>query len=497
MAENTTIEWTDHTWNPWWGCTKVSDGCKHCYAERESKRHTSEDIWGRGRQRLLAEETVWQDPETWNEQAGKQGTRARVFCLSMGDINDDGVDPAWRKRAYDVIRANTNLDWLLLTKRPENFKKMLPKDWGDGWPHVCLMTSIENQSCLSRLTHLLETRAKFRALSCEPLLGPIHFKPSELKKIDWCIVGGESGTSARPIHPQWVRDIRSQCETAQVDFFFKQWGNWREKTDLFEKWTNTAFFPSPDVKPEFLKKMKKAARDLILSDLSDGVLVEKLRKKKAAGKLLDGQVLQAHPFGKSVTDLEWIFPLTASEKKDLADCEDAIGNGLHTFFVVGNALAHIRDNRLYRLKFPTFEQYCDAIFRMSRPYAYNLMDSSKTFETLSAIADKDLLPLNESQVRPLNRLKDGKAQMACWTKAVERSEGQIPTAAVVQEIVDELNGTEPTKPTRHEIRKKEIRQCLSSALSKIPKESLATFRTRLVELLAEFLPQETEEEEQE
>jgi protein gp37 len=270
MAENSHIEWTDHTFNPWIGCTKVSPGCDHCYAAAWDAR------WGNGwgpHQRRRTSPANWRKPLAWDRDAAAAGTRARVFCASLADVfdNDGAITSGWRGDLWHLIHRTPNLDWLLLTKRPQNLARYLcPEEygnlppWGRGWPNVWLGTTVENQTeAERRIPHLLATPAAVRFLSCEPLLGPVNLRKLTAKagvirpylalvdaldgtcqslehesrdwfrlpaQIDWIICGGESGPGARPMHPDWARSLRDQCQAAGVPFFFKQWGTWGPDT---------------------------------------------------------------------------------------------------------------------------------------------------------------------------------------------------------------------------------------------------------------------------
>ena len=259
MAENSKIEWTDHTFNPWRGCTKVSPACDLCYAETMSKRNPAVlGVWGKYGTRAIAAESYWKLPEQWNRKAEKEGVRKRVFCASLADVfegNDTMPESAWpdvyraRYRLFDLIQATPHLDWLLLTKRPELVTSTLSDQGIYGtlskvMPNVWIGTTVENQKYADeRIPHLLKIPATVRFLSIEPLLGPIDFyKTSEvwppdvnhpwrnepiLHGIHWVIVGGESGgQKARPMDPAWVRSLRDQCVSAGVPFHFKQWGEW-------------------------------------------------------------------------------------------------------------------------------------------------------------------------------------------------------------------------------------------------------------------------------
>jgi protein gp37 len=226
MGFNSSIEWTTHTFNPWWGCTKVSDGCRNCYAEALSNRY-GHSVWGAGKPRRLMSDAHWQAPLGWDADAKRTGRRARVFCASMADVFEEQAPPGQLARLWDLIRLTPNLDWQLLTKRPHRIAESLPPDWCSGYSNVWLGTSVEDQRVINRVRELSAVPAVVRFLSVEPLLGPIRRLP--LKGIDWIIVGGESGPNARPIEAEWVLDIRRQCRTAGVPFFFKQWGGVNKK----------------------------------------------------------------------------------------------------------------------------------------------------------------------------------------------------------------------------------------------------------------------------
>lgn len=224
MARNSKIEWTHHTFNPWWGCVKVSAACKHCYAETWAKRVGSQ-VWGAKAPRRFFGENHWRQPLRWNSDAAEDGQRRRVFCASMADVGErrSDLDP-WRDRLWALIEETPWLDWLLLTKRIETFGELAP--WTSTWPdNVWLGTTVESNRWYRRIEALCSTSAKVLFLSCEPMLGPLELKPW-LPNIHWVIAGGESGPKARPMHPRWVRDLRDQCVQSGVAFHFKQWGNW-------------------------------------------------------------------------------------------------------------------------------------------------------------------------------------------------------------------------------------------------------------------------------
>lgn len=231
MARDSAIEWTDHTFNPWWGCAAVSSACDHCYAESLAKRF-GHRTWGAKAPRRFFGDAHWSEPLAWNAAASRLGHRARVFCASMADVfeNRSELDPH-RNRLWSLIRATPALDWLLLTKRPQLISSRLPADWGVGYPNVWLGTTTENQvEADRRLPHLMKISAALKFVSAEPLLSSVNLSswlsgPSA-QGLGWVIAGGESGAKARPSDPAWFRALRDQCLAAGVPFHFKQWGNW-------------------------------------------------------------------------------------------------------------------------------------------------------------------------------------------------------------------------------------------------------------------------------
>lgn len=230
MAQNSSIEWTDHTFNPWWGCSKVSPACDHCYAELWAKR-MGHSVWGRSADRRFFSDHHWREPLIWNEEAQTEGKRRRVFCASMADVFERRSElNAERTRLWQLVKDTPWLDWLLLTKRPQNIQDMVP--WSRKWPaNVWLGTTVESQVFAEkRLPFLLKHPAAIRFLSCEPLLGPLElstwFDKRGFYPIDWVIAGGESGPNCRPMHPDWATKILHQCKQATVPFHFKQWGHW-------------------------------------------------------------------------------------------------------------------------------------------------------------------------------------------------------------------------------------------------------------------------------
>lgn len=307
MAEDSKIEWTHSTFNPWRGCTKVSAGCANCYAETLSARNPGTlGVWGPKGTRVVASEAMWREPVKWDRKAKAAGVRHRVFCASLADVFEDwsgpmvdsGGNKLWatgsdalpwmpgtgdkpprreidpltmrdvRARLFRLIDATPNLDWLILTKRPQNIVRMMEDHMfgvhDDGRlaipQNVWVGTSVENQQAADeRIPHLLRVPAAVRFLSCEPLLGSVDltriwmgdksgfWNPFTGKltcritlnaggeawgeteepitgTINWVIVGGESGPGARPMHLDWARSLRDQCKEAGVAFHFKQVG---------------------------------------------------------------------------------------------------------------------------------------------------------------------------------------------------------------------------------------------------------------------------------
>jgi protein gp37 len=227
MAQKTGIEWCDHTFNSWWGCQKWSPGCASCYALTLSKRFGHKNIWGppKTTRRRGMSDKYWQEPHKWNTAAANMGRRARVFCSSMADVFEDHPDVTeWRARLWELISGTDWLDWLLLTKRPENMRAMLPAAWLEQpRANVWLGASAENQEYFDkRIDVLLSTPAAVHFLSCEPLIGPIDmrgYRPS------WVIVGGESGAGARAMETDWARSLVYQCQAKGVPVFMKQMGS--------------------------------------------------------------------------------------------------------------------------------------------------------------------------------------------------------------------------------------------------------------------------------
>lgn len=315
MGKNTKIEWTDHTFNPWIGCTHVSPGCVNCYAENLMDKRMKKVKWGPRRARMRTSAYNWERVVRWNADAGLglfvececghrefrkwdhtlppgglaccsspgctklpetecSQARPRVFCASLADWLDPEVPVEWLADLLALIHATPNLDWLLLTKRPERWfarilaacENMIERGMDYGWveswgaardsfiagvapANVWIGTSVEDQRRADeRIPELLKIPARVRFLSCEPLLGPVdlnavrfmqgtalhvgdeggwEYTGSKRNMLHWVIAGGESGPNARPMHPDWARSLRDQCVAAGVPFLFKQWGEWK------------------------------------------------------------------------------------------------------------------------------------------------------------------------------------------------------------------------------------------------------------------------------
>lgn len=214
-----TIEWTESTWNPVTGCNKISPGCKYCYAERMSKRLKAmgQKNYGNGfnltlQPHMLALPIKWKKPQT-------------IFVNSMSDLFHKNVPLEYVQEVFDVMKRAHWHRFQVLTKRADRLEQLAPLlDWA---PNIWMGVSVESQKYLSRIDHLRRTPAKTKFLSLEPLLGPLN--NIDLSNIDWAIVGGESGFGARPMLLEWVTSIRQQCLDADVAFFFKQWGGVQKK----------------------------------------------------------------------------------------------------------------------------------------------------------------------------------------------------------------------------------------------------------------------------
>lgn len=270
MGEKTKISWCDHTFNPWIGCTKVSTGCRHCYAETQNARFRWNGGWGKGQPRRRTSKKNWAKVLDWDRWASVEDKPRRVFCASLADVFDGEVDQEWRNDLWKLIDDTPHLEWLILTKRPEHIMDMLPKAWLISPPdHIRIGVTVEDQAAAEeRIPLLLQSWGGRNFLSCEPLLGAVEisyylsgcveqvsdrqyvtrdmardagdmalegslyseeeWEPTT-QPIDWVIVGGESGPGCRPMNLQWARDLRYQCLSERVPFFFKQIGGHPDK----------------------------------------------------------------------------------------------------------------------------------------------------------------------------------------------------------------------------------------------------------------------------
>jgi protein gp37 len=361
MAERSNIEWCDATFNPWIGCTKISPACDHCYAERDFDLRLHVVQWGVGQTRKRTGDDNWKKPGKWNAKPFFQcevcglrtdnpmraqckgphrsqhmwkPARRRVFCASLADVFDNEVPVQWRRDLFDLIAATPNLDWLLLTKRIGNAKTMMadalhlnPAAQAEGriWPlpNVWLGATICNQDEADRdIPKLLSVPAAVRFLSIEPMLGPVdltdivvrhgsgtedHFsalydsdddEADTASYIDWVICGGESGPHARPMHPQWARDLRDQCAVARVPFMFKQWGEFCPTPDDWRRLSNGGLaLPDDSIFAGMPSRQIHCNFDDYAS--SSDTTAEQMRRigKKAAGRLLDGRTHDGFPKG--------------------------------------------------------------------------------------------------------------------------------------------------------------------------------------------------------
>ncbi len=238
MGANTKIEWADHTFSPWWGCTRVSEACRFCYAESWAKRWGTG--WGPEADRRFFPDKHWNEPRKWNRKAERDSVRRRVFCASMADVFEKREDLVeHRERLWKLIDETPHLIWMLLTKRPENILEMIPQAWIKKAPAtVWYGTTIEeNKHVIDRIDALANVPAIVRFLSCEPMIGPLELglagtRPKTWRMgygpvadaIHWVIAGGESGPKARPMNPEWPGALQRECAEFDVPFLFKQWG---------------------------------------------------------------------------------------------------------------------------------------------------------------------------------------------------------------------------------------------------------------------------------
>jgi protein gp37 len=224
MGGVTKIEWCHHTFNPWWGCTQVSPLCDRCYAMMIDARWFKRRHWGSRASRRYFPDAYWAQPPKWDYLADVAGCRRRVFCASMADVFDKAADPAVRDRLWQLVRRTPNLDWLLLTKRIGNAAGMLPADWGDGYPNVWLIVSVDQAALKRDVPKLLAIPAVVHGISIEPQLAPIRLGKFA-RLLQWVINGGESGAGSRPFHVEWARTLAAECKSAATPMFIQRLGS--------------------------------------------------------------------------------------------------------------------------------------------------------------------------------------------------------------------------------------------------------------------------------
>lgn len=222
MGKNSSIQWTDHTWNPWHGCVKVSDGCKYCYMYRDKERYGQDPT-----KVIRSAKSTFNKPMFWKDPT-------LVFTCSWSDFFIEDADQ-WRKDAWDIIKATPHLTYQILTKRPERILECLPDDWGVGYDNVWIGVSCENQEMFDLRVPILKTiPAKVLFISFEPLIGPIEISGADISGIGWAIVGGESGNENgkykyRKCEISWISSILTMCVMYNVPVFMKQMGTYLAK----------------------------------------------------------------------------------------------------------------------------------------------------------------------------------------------------------------------------------------------------------------------------
>lgn len=330
MGANTKIEWADHTFNPWWGCTKISVGdkgaCEFCYAEPLAHRFGVG--WGNAPRKKAGPKHLAL-PAQWQRAALKSGTRPFVFCASMADIFDNQVDPAWRREAFDIMRTNHRLVFLLLTKRPSMIEKLATE--AGGLPHNAAIgcSAVTKKEAARDISHLLHAKAALRSLfafvSLEPLMERVYLshldcdggggeadgfyqinaltgrntdmgRPCrDVPKLDWVITGGESGPKARPSHPDWFRALRDECAAARTPFLFKQWGEWHP-SDAHPPGEQCP--PTPEaLHVDGRREFRPAEQFQLIATPGNGWAGLCKIGKQAAGRLLDGVEHNGFPAG--------------------------------------------------------------------------------------------------------------------------------------------------------------------------------------------------------
>ncbi len=220
MANQTKIEWCDATFNPWLGCQKVSPGCDHCYAEAMMDRRFGRVQWGPHGDRIRTSHANWAKPRQWARAAANAGVRPRVFSASLSDWLDNRAPREWRSDLAALIEATPELDWLLLTKRPENLRRLCP--WTTLPRNVWLGVTCEDQEHFDRRYPIIaDMPATVHFISYEPAIGPLSIRDA-YPAPEWIICGGESGPGARYMEPTWASALRDECRDARVPFFMKQ-----------------------------------------------------------------------------------------------------------------------------------------------------------------------------------------------------------------------------------------------------------------------------------
>ena len=300
MGENTKIEWAHHTFNPWIGCTRLIPACDHCYAEAHARRYGHGDLWEGERRRTS--ESNWRQPIAWNRKAGERGVRPRVFCASLDDVFDNHIDPSWRSDLFGLIEDTPNLDWLLLTKRPQNVGKMLWPKWDCGVPsNIWIGTTVENQAEADKRREafrLIPATTKF--VSYEPALGPVDWHGWEFVK--QIIFGGESGPQARVWHPNWARATRDYCARFGIAYLHKQNGEWIDADEWLAGIASNGAVAiggidlQPPPRPLNFEQAAHLAKScgLRFEHQADGSTMLRVGKTRA-GRLLDGRAHDEYP----------------------------------------------------------------------------------------------------------------------------------------------------------------------------------------------------------
>lgn len=404
--ENSKIDWAKHTFNPWLGCTHISEGCANCFAEASESTRLKKVGWGKGEKRKKTSAENWGKPLLWEEEAKKSGDHPVVFCASAADVFDQEVSEKWRDELFELIAKCPSLKWFLLTKRSKflaRYKKRI-----ESLPQICVGVTAENQKRFDeRVPHLLKLDVPVRFVSMEPLLGPVTLGKS-LKSLHWIMVGGESssdGKSARPMHAAWVENIRDECLKAKVPFHFKQWGGKSQ--------------------PE----------------------------RKARGKTVDGKFWHEAPQGLVCAHGT---PLSAKNQDLLKKLERQVTDGVKASIAAAKALYLIREHDngvLWKsLGYEKFGDYCAATWKYATSHSYRLADAGEfvlDLEKHSPIGEKLCLPHNESQIRPVLELPK-KSRVEFWhEKIIALGPDQI-TTKTVSNAVDEFRAEKkiPPKPKK-------------------------------------------------